>query len=141
MKRIAMLSVLTLALSSALSAQAQAPAQRAKFIAPVKGVATIEVVQAPSKRVGPDMVTAIKVRNTSKGSINLLKIEEYWYDSSRPPQIVMNGRYAHRKAPIQPDEIVEITMKTPYTAKMRQNQMIFTHANGKIDAKAVKGFK
>jgi hypothetical protein len=141
MKHTAILFALTLVFSSAPSAQPQAPAQRAKFIPPVKGVATVEVLQAPSKRVGADMTTVIKVRNTSKGSINLLKIEEYWYDGSKPPQIVMNGRYAHRKAPIQPDEIVEITMKTPYTPKMRQNQMIFTHANGKVDAKAVKAFK
>ena len=61
-------------------AQTPAPAQKAKFVPPVKGTATIEVMQTPSKRVGKDMVTVYKVRNTSKGSINLLKIDEYWYD-------------------------------------------------------------
>lgn len=141
MKRIAIFSILGLILSSSLSAQAQAPAQRAKFIPPVKGLATIEVIQAQPKKVGSEMVTTIKVRNTSKGSINLLKVEEYWYDGSKPVQIVMTTQYAHRKAPIQPNEVVEITMKSPWSAKMRQNQMLFTHANGKVDAKAVKAFK
>ena len=62
---------------SLLAAQAQAPAKRAAYIPPVKGVATIEVIQGPSKRVGKEMVTVLKIKNTSKGSINLLKIDEY----------------------------------------------------------------
>jgi hypothetical protein len=139
MKRIALVAALALICSNVLSAQP--PAQRAKFIPPVKGTATIEVIQSPPKRVGPDMVTLIKVRNTSKGSINLLKIDEYWYDGGKPAQIVSSSQYAHRKAPILPNDVVEIEMKSPYNAKMRQHQMMFTHANGKIDAKSVKVFK
>jgi hypothetical protein len=141
MKRLAIISALALVLLPALSAQAPPPPQKARFIPPVKGTATIEVMQAPSKKVGTDMVTVIKVRNTSTGSINLLKVDEYWYDASKPVQIVSSSQYAHRKAPILPNEIVEITMKSPYNAKMRQNQMMFLHANGKVDAKAVKAFK
>lgn len=141
MRRFALLSALALVLYTPLSAQTQAPAQKARFIPPVKTTATIEVIQGRGKRVGADMVTVIKVRNTSKGSINLLKIDEYWYDGGKPVQIVSSSQYAHRKAPILPDEIVEITMKAPYRATMRQNQMMFTHAYGKVDAKAVKAFK
>ncbi len=122
MRRFAIFSALALALFTPLSAQPQA--QQARFIPPVKGVASVEVM-----------------RNTSKGSINLLKIDEYWYDASKPVRIVSSSQYAHRKAPILPNEVVEITMKSPYNAKMRQNQMMFTHANGKVDAKAVKAFK
>ncbi len=141
MKVVAIVPALALVFSTAMSAQAPAPAQRAKFIPPVKGTATIEVMQSPSKHVGKEMVTVIKVRNTSTGSINLLKVDEYWYDGSKPAQIVSSSQYAHRKAPILPGEIVEITLKSPYSAKMRQNQMMFLHANGKVDAKAVKAFK
>ncbi|CAN5824148.1 hypothetical protein BH18ACI5_BH18ACI5_06500 [soil metagenome] len=139
MKRIALVAALALMFSNALSAQP--PAQKAKFIPPVKGTATIEVIQSPPKRVGPDMVTLIKVRNTSKGSINLLKIDEYWYDGGKPAQIVSSSQYAHRRAPILPNDVVEIEIKSPYNAKMRQNQMMFNHANGKVEAKAVKAFK
>jgi len=141
MKRFAIVPALALLLATTLWAQPAAPAQKAKFIPPVKGTATIEVLQSPSKHVGGDMVTLIKVRNTSTGSINLLKVDEYWYDGSKPVQIVSSSQYAHRKAPILPNEIVEITMKSPYKATMRQNQMMFMHANGKVDAKAVKAFK
>ena len=141
MKRLAIVAALALGLSTALGAEQAAPAQHAKFIPPVKGTASIEVIQSPSKHVGSDMVTLIKVRNTSTGSINLLKIDEYWYDGSKPVKIVSSSQYAHRKAPILPNEIVEITMKSPYNPAMRQNQMMFTHANGKIDAKSVKAFK
>ena len=141
MKQLAIVPALALVLSTALSAQAPAPAQKARFIPPVKGTATIEVMQAPSKHVGAEMVTVIKVRNTSTGSINLLKVDEYWYDASKPVQIVSSSQYAHRKAPILPNEIVEITLKSPYKPTMRQNQMMFLHANGKVDAKAVKAFK
>ncbi len=139
MRRFAIFSALALALFTPLSAQPQA--QQARFIPPVKGVASVEVMQSRPKRVGADMVTVVKVRNTSKGSINLLKIDEYWYDASKPVRIVSSSQYAHRKAPILPNEVVEITMKSPYNATMRQNQMMFTHANGKVDAKAVKAFK
>ena len=139
MKRIAILSAVAFILSTPLAMAQPAPAQKAKFVPPVKGVATIEVVQTAPKRVGKEMVTVYKVKNTSKGSINLLKVDEYWYDKSS--KIVSGDNYAHTKAPILPGEIVEITMSSPYHAQMKQNQAIFAHANGKIEAKAVKAFK
>jgi hypothetical protein len=140
MKHVAILSAAAFVLSTSLAiAQAPAPVQKAKFIPPVKGVATIEVVQRPSKRVGKDMVTVYKVRNTSKGSINLLKADEYWYDKNA--KIVSGAPYVHTKGPIRPDDVVEITLASPYNPQMKQNQVIFTHANGKIEAKSVKAIK
>jgi len=46
----------------------------------VKGIATIEILQGPAKVVGKEIVTTVKVKNTSKGSINLLKADQEWYD-------------------------------------------------------------
>ena len=92
MRRFVLLTALAYVLSiPAALAQTQAPAKPAKYIPPVKGVATIEVIQMPSKRVGNEMVTVIKVRNTSKGAINLLKADEYWYDTKM--QIVSGTQY------------------------------------------------
>lgn len=143
MKRFAILSVLALAFAfssfASLASAQPPPAQKAKYIPPVKGLATIEVMQMPSKHVGKDMVTVIKVRNTSKGSINLLKADEYWYDKNG--KVVSGAPYAHTKAPILPGEVVEITLRSPYTSQMKQSRVMFTHANGKIDPKAVKAFK
>lgn len=115
------------------------PVQKSKYIPPVKGMATIDVMQGQPRRVGKDMVTVVKVRNTSSGSINLLKIDEYWYDANL--KIVGGSPYAHKKAPIQPGEIVEITLRTPWNAQMSRNHLLFRHANGDVTAKAVKSLK
>lgn len=139
MQRFVLLTALACALSLPALAQTQAPAQPAKYIPPVKNTATIEVLQTPSKRVGQEMVTVIKVRNTSKGSINLLKADEYWYDKNT--QIVSGSQYSHKKAPIQPGEIVEITLKSPLKPGMQRNQILFRHAYGEVKATAVKVMK
>ena len=93
----------------------------------------------PPKRVGKDMVSVAKIRNTSKGSINLLIVDEYWYDANL--KIVAASIYRHRKAPIQPGEIIEVTLTTPWNAQMQRNHLLFRHANGKAEAKTVKAFK
>ena len=139
MSRFVLLSAFACALSLPALAQTQAPAKPAKYIPPVKGVATIEVIQMPSKRVGNEMVTVLKVRNTSKGSINLLKADEYWYDKNM--QIVSGTQYAHKKAPILPGEIVEITLRSPVKPNLLRNQVMFRHANGEAKATPVKAFK
>ena len=139
MSRFVLLSALVCALSLPALAQTQAPVKPAKYIPPVKGVATIEVIQMPSKRVGNEMVTVLKVRNTSKGSINLLKADEYWYDKNM--QVVSGTQYAHKKAPILPGEIVEITLRSPVKPNLLRNQVMFRHANGEAKATPVKAFK
>ena len=141
MGRFALLTALACVLSVPVAGQSQAPAKPAKYIPPVKGVATIEVLQMPSKRVGKEMVTVVKVRNTSKGAINLLKLDEYWYD--RNTKIVTASQYAHKKAPIQPGEIVEITLKAPVKpgTDPYQNQILFRHAYGDAKPTKVKAFK
>ena len=134
-------AALACALTLPAFAQTQAPAQQAKFIPPVKGLATIDVIQSPSKRVGKEMVTVLKIRNTSKGSINLLRLDEYWYDRAR--KFVTASQYAHKKAPIRPGEIVEITLRAPVQPGTDPvvNQVQFRHANGKVEATKVKAFK
>ena len=122
-----------------LLAQSQAPAKPARYVAPVKTGATIDVIQLPSKRVGKEMVTTLKVRNTSSGSLNLLKADEYWYDAKM--NIVSGAQYAHKKAPILPGEIVEITLRSPVQPGLHRNQVLFRHAYGDVKATAVKAFK
>jgi hypothetical protein len=78
----------------------------------------------------------IKVKNTSKGSINLLRVDQYWYN--RQSKQVSFGDYRHRKAPIQPGEIVEFTIEAPDNPQISHDLLMFSHANGKVDAKQVK---
>ena len=124
--------------SAAAPAQAPAPAARAKWMPPVKGVATIEVIRGNPKQVGKEVHTLLKVRNTSSGPIALLRADEYWYDKSR--KMVSGDTRRHMK-PLQPGEIVEITMMSPLKPDLAQSQVNFAHANGTIQAKGVKSFK
>ena len=140
MRRFALVAALACALTApTLSAQPQAPARKAAYVPPVKGIATIEVIQGPSKRVGQEMVTVLKIRNTSKGSINLLKLDEYWYDQNL--KIISGSQYSHKKAPVQPGEIIEVTLRSPVKPGMSRNQVMFRHANGEAKATPVKVFK
>jgi hypothetical protein len=122
------------------ASQASAPpAAPAKWIPPVKGIATIEVIRGTPRRVGNDIVSVLQIKNTSKGAIALLGVEELWYDNSTPRKIVSGDQQKVKKL-INPGEVVEVTVKSPYKAGLAINQYQFTHANGKIDAKAVKKF-
>jgi hypothetical protein len=114
-----------------------APAAPAKWIVPVKGMAHIEVIQTPSKRVGSDIVTVLKVKNVSDGAIALLRVDELWYNKALK-QVTGDSESVRR--PINPGDIVEITMKSPARADVYRSSYAFSHANGKVDAKSVKKF-
>jgi hypothetical protein len=116
---------------------AAAPAARAKWMAPIKGVATIEVIRGNPKQVGNEVLTVLKVKNTSAAPIALLRADEYWYDKDR--KMVTGDTQRHRQ-PLQPGEIVELTMRSPAKPNLVQSQVNFAHANGTIQAKGVKKF-
>lgn len=120
----------------ATQAQTPPPA-RAKWVQPVKGIAHIQVIQSPSKKVGNDIITTIKVKNVSDGSIALLRIDELWYNKKLEQ---VTGDTESIRRPINPGEIVEVTMKSPAKPDLYRSQYAFSHANGKIDVKAVKTF-
>ena len=133
-----------LALASPSFAQAKpatptgtAPAAPAKWVMPIKGIAHIEVIQNPSKRVGTDIVTVLKVKNVSDGAIALLRVDELWYNKALKQ---VSGDSESVRRPINPGEIVEITMKSPARGDVYRSSYSFSHANGKVDAKAVKKF-
>ena len=139
MKRISLLAAIAFALATPLLAfgQTPPPAQKAKFVPPVKGWATIEVMRVGNaKRAGKDIITTLKIKNTSKGSINLLRIDQYWYDKNSKQ--VSFGDYRHKKAPILPGEVVEIQVVAQNAPTISHDMLIFSHANGKVDAKQVK---
>jgi hypothetical protein len=120
------------------AAQAPAPpVAPAKWAAPLKGPGTIEVIRGKPHRVGNDMVSVLKIKNTSKAPIALLTVEEYWYNAKR--QTVSGDTQRHKQL-IPPGEVIELTTKSPWKADMSVNLFVFRHANGKIDAKAVNKF-
>jgi hypothetical protein len=114
------------------------PPAPAKWIAPIKGSASIEIIRGQSRRVGTEMVTKLQIKNTSKGgAIALLGIDEYWYN--RKNEMVSSNTLKVKK-PISPGEVVEVVSSCPWKPDMIQSNFAFSHANGKIDPKAVKKF-
>jgi hypothetical protein len=134
-----------LAFVPAISAQAakatpatgQRAVSKARMATPVKGTAYIEVIQGASKVVGKDMVTVTKVKNVSSGPIAGLRVDEFWYDHKL---VSISGDTQRVRAPIAPGEIIEVTTKSPVKPDFYKSQMLFTHANGKVNAKGVRKF-
>jgi hypothetical protein len=112
-----------------------APAARAKFVPPVRGTAVINMLRPDTKVVKDEVVTKIKLKNMSSGSIALLRIDEYWYDKAGQ---MLPGDSQRVRKPIAPGEIVEVELRVPKNPKFFQNQYKFSHANGNIEAKLVK---
>jgi hypothetical protein len=117
----------------------QAPAAPAKFVKLLKGTADIEFIPSPSKRVGNDIVTVLKIKNMSNTAVSLLKVDEYWYNKGNPPQVITGDTQAYRK-PFMPGEVIELTMKSPWKAEIGASQYQFSHAGGQVKLKKVTKF-
>jgi hypothetical protein len=131
----------SLAFAQATKAAPTTPAKplpTSGWVKPVKGLVTVEVIRGATKKVGNDVVTVLKVKNTSTGSIALLKVDEYWYDKKNN---VVSGTSVPVRKPINPGQIVDVTCSSPYNPEAFQNQYMFSHANGQVKATVVKQFK
>jgi hypothetical protein len=107
------------------------------FVAPVRGVADVETLKPEVRRTGGNIVTTMKLKNVSKGAINLLKIEEFWYDRTGK---MYPGELQVWKKPFPPGAIIEIVFKVPDNPALYQSQYSATHANGKVTLKRVAKF-
>ena len=125
---------LMMALAVAGLVAGTATAQEKKLIAPVRGEATLDITKPDTKLVSGEVVTKMTVKNTSKGAIAGLKIEENWYDKGGNP--VGGDTYRHPR-PLKEGEVISIVLKTPKNPQMNSNQYQFTHANGAIKTKIV----
>ena len=140
---LVLLSV-TISTTSALAqVQAAAPTTpaapaRAKFVTPLKGEGTIDVLKGTSKRVGEDIVTTFKIKNTSTAPLAMMKIYEYCY--YKEGKLVSSDTQRHRQ-PLQPGEIVEMETRAPSAPGASNANWTFSHANGKIKANSVKVMK
>jgi hypothetical protein len=117
----------------------QAPAMQSvlagkKFVAPIKGTAEIQLTNPVTKREKDMVVTTIRVKNVSSAPIARLTCSETWYDAKN--QIVTGGRGAINGL-LQPGEIQDIVIDTPFNPNMKANNFNFTHANGDVKPKKV----
>jgi hypothetical protein len=111
---------------------------KARMSTPVKGTAYIEVIQGASKKVGTDVVTVSRIKNVSNAPIAGLRVDEFWYNTKL---VQVTGDQQRVRAPIAPGEIVEVTTKSPVKPDLYKSQLMFSHANGKVQAKGVKKFE
>lgn len=117
--------------------KANEPAAPAKWVVPIKGKANVEFINTQPKKEGDELVTVLKVKNTSSGPIALLRVDEYWYDKGN--QTVSAGSARDTK-PLMPGEVIELTIRCPYSKDINTNQFMFSHANGTVVPKPVKKF-
>ena len=115
-----------------------APATPAKFVKSLKGTANIDFIEGPSKRVGSDIVTTLKVKNMSPLALSLFKVDEYWYDKKR--EVVTGDTYKNTK-PFMPGEVIDVTLKAPVKPDLYQSQYQFSHAGGEVKPNRVKKFE
>ena len=114
---------------------AASPPASVGLVRAIRGLAEVELTKPVTRRVGNEIVTTMRVKNTSATeSIAGLKIDEFWYDKAGTP--VTGDTFRHRK-PLQPGEIVEVTLRTPVNPRMDRNQHQFAHANGDIKTTVV----
>lgn len=120
-------------------ATAAAPAAPARFVKTMKGVATIDFFESSNKAVGGDVVTVLKVKNTSALAISLFKVDEYWYNKK---QVVVTGDTYKNLKPFMPGEVLEVTLKAPKKPgeELYMSQYQFSHAGGEIKPSKVKKF-
>ena len=134
----------TLALAAALGflfapvafAQTPAPPAQAprKLISPFRGDATVEYTAAVTKRSGANIVTTMTLKNTSPGPLAGFRLEESWADKSG--NLAGGDIYRHPR-PWMPGEVINVTLTTPFNARMQRNSYNFVHANGTVKPKLV----
>jgi hypothetical protein len=126
--------------SLVVSAQTPAPALK-KMAPPLKGQIDIGYMMAPMKREGDKLVQTIQIKNLSAtGSIVGLQVEEYFYDKTGNP-LQGTGDLQRIKQPVQPGEVISVTLTSNTAPGMTSPQYKFTYRDGKITPKALKTLK
>lgn len=109
-----------------------------KWVPPMKGLATVDYIQGKAERIKGDIVTKIRVKNTSKGAIALLSVEELWYNNKR--DIVTNSGAVKNKSLLNPGDTVELTLVSPAKPDLYTNMLMFKHAYGDVKPTKVTKF-
>jgi len=107
---------------------------------PLKG--PIEVgYDMSAKREGDKIVTVFKVKNISAtGSIIGLQIDQFFYDKAGNP-LQGTGDRQRVKTPINPGDVVTITLTSNTVAGMANPQHKFSYRDGTIKPKLMKDLK
>lgn len=113
----------------ALAVLAVGGIQAQKLAPAIYGEAKVEITKPAMKVTGNEVVTTVMVKNMETGPIAGLKLDEFWYDSNGRPMATTT--YLHPK-PLQPGEVITVTLKTNRVKGLSRNKVNFTHAHGTI---------
>ncbi len=140
-QRMAVTAIALLLFPAAFAGQtpAPAPAQAApaaprKLISPVRGEAQVEYTKPKTDKKGNEVTTILMVKNVSAAQIAGFKLEESWIDKTGT--LSGGDTYRHPK-PFMPGEVITVTLKSPWNARMASNSYNFSHANGTVKPKLV----
>ncbi len=120
--------------AAAQAAPVQQPAAPARLAPPVRGTAELGYTQPVTKNDGKFLVTTMKIKNMTNGSIAGLKIDYILYDKGANP--VTGDTFRSRK-PVQPGEVIDVVLRAPVNKAAVRDAYNFTHANGDIKPKLV----
>ena len=110
---------------------------KARTRPPLKGTAAIEIIPGPPKVANGEVASVIKVKNVDNAPIVGLKVDEYFYAGQKE----VSACTARWRYPIAASEIVDIFISCPNPKeRVTGSNLMFTHANGKVQPKQVKKF-
>ena len=126
------------AMKAAPVTAAPAPAAPATFVKMVKGTADIQVIQSHAEKSRQRHGDGVENQEHVLG-------RDLAPEGRRVPGTTRTcSSSAATRSPIgsrsMPGEVIEITMKSPVKPDLYKNQFKFSHANGDVNAKAVKKF-
>jgi hypothetical protein len=104
------------------------------FVPPLRGEAVIQFMGPNTRRDGDEVVITFEVRNAAVAPIPRLTIAVTWYD--RNNNVIGGGRGVINGL-LQPGEVQEIEIRTPYSSRMNTNNFNFSHANGTVKPERV----
>jgi hypothetical protein len=110
---------------------------KARMKPPVRGTASIEFIAGRPKVANGELQGVIRVKNVDNAPIVGLKIDEYFYANGKE----VSACTSRVRAPIAAGEIVDVPISCPNPKEQANgNNLMFTHANGKVQPKSVKSF-
>jgi hypothetical protein len=109
---------------------------KARMRPPVKGTASVQYIQGPSKPVKDEIITVVKVKNTSGAPIVGFRIDQYFYKGKEE----ISAGTGRLRTPLAPNEVADITVNAPMKPGINGSQMRFSHANGTVKPDLVKKF-
>ena len=110
--------------------EAAAPKPLGKLVAPFRGLAPVEFTSPQAKREGAFVVTTFKVKNINNAPLAGFKVDEFWYDKAG--NAVTGAPTFRHPRPLQPGDIITVTLKVPTHPQMDRNSYKFAHANGDV---------